>query len=76
MPDMDGVTVFFKLQENPATKGIKILFFTGKGDPQSIIFEANRRFAKESGTFNFIRKEIDLNDLAQKLTRIWEEIKG
>lgn len=75
MPEMDGVTVFFKLQENPATKGIKTLFFTGKGDPQSIIVAANRRFAQQSGAFDFVRKEIDLDELAKKLTSIWEGIK-
>ncbi|PIR44273.1 two-component system response regulator [Candidatus Wolfebacteria bacterium CG10_big_fil_rev_8_21_14_0_10_31_9] len=76
MPEMDGVSVFFKLQENPVTKGIKTLFFTGKGDPQSIIVEASRRFAQQSGAFDFVRKEIDLDDLVKKLSGIWNDIRG
>ena len=76
MPKMDGVSVFFKLQENPLTKGIRTLFFTGKGDPQSIIVDANRRFAQQSGAFDFVRKEIDLDELVRKLQSIWEDIKN
>ncbi len=67
MPEMDGVETFYKLQENPQTKNIKILFFTGKRGPTSVIIEANRRFGKEVGSFDYLRKEIDLDDLVKRL---------
>src|SRR6476661_4990459 len=30
MPDMDGITTFQKLQENPATQAIPVIFLTAK----------------------------------------------
>lgn len=75
MPGMDGVETLFKLKEENDTRGIKVFLFTGKGDPRTDIVELNRRFARESGAVDFIRKEIDLDELAAKLQKAVQEIK-
>lgn len=76
MPGIDGIKTFLDLKSDDRTKRIKIFLFTGKGDPRPEIVEINRRFAKESGAVDFIRKEINLDDLAAKLRKIIEDIKA
>jgi two-component system alkaline phosphatase synthesis response regulator PhoP len=75
MPKMDGVAVLLKLKSDERTRNIRIYLFTGKGDPRPEIVEINRRFAKESGAVDFIRKEIDLDELVAKLQNTIREIK-
>ncbi len=75
MPEMDGIEVLYKLREDNQTRNIKTFLFTGKGDPRPEIVEINRKFAYESGAADFIRKEIDLNDLVAKFRKTIEEIK-
>lgn len=75
MPEMDGGDVLYKLKGDEQTKNIKIFLFTGKGDARPEIVELNRKFARESGAVDFIRKEIDLNELVMKLRKAVEEIK-
>lgn len=67
MPEMDGVTALMKMKEDPETKDIKVVLFTGKGDPRPDITSVNQKFAQESGAVDFVRKEIDLNELVVKL---------
>ena len=74
MPEMDGVEVLFKLKSNKDTKNIKVFLFTGKGDPRPEILEINRKFALESGAVDFIRKEIELNELVVKLQKTITEM--
>jgi CheY-like chemotaxis protein len=75
MPKMDGTAVLLELKKDERTRNIKVYLFTGKGDPQPAIVEINRRFAKESGAVDFIRKEIDLDELVVKLQKTISEIK-
>lgn len=75
MPDMDGVEALFKLKSDQVTKDIKVFIFTGKGDPRPEIIEINRKFALESGAVDFIRKEIELNELATKLQKTITELR-
>ena len=69
MPKLDGVSALFKLKEDEKTKGIKVFLFTGKGDPRPDIVDVNKKFALESGAVDFIRKEVDLNELVQVLKK-------
>lgn len=69
MPEMDGVTALMKLKEDPETKDIRVVLFTGKGDPRPDITAVNQKFAAESGAVDFMRKEIDLNELITKLKK-------
>lgn len=70
MPTMDGTAAFFKIRENKDLDKTKIFFFTGKGDPREKIIEINRKFAKDSGAVDFLRKEIDLDELVKKLKQV------
>ncbi|MDP3015426.1 MAG: response regulator [bacterium] len=76
MPGMDGIEILLKLKENEKTKKIKVFLFTGEGDPRLDIVQVNRRFAMESGAVDFIRKEIDLNELVSKLQKTIQELKN
>ncbi len=75
MPKMDGAAALIKLKSDPDTKDIKVLLFTGKGDPRPEIVSVNKKFAIESGAVDFIRKEIDLDELVSFLNRSIKEIK-
>lgn len=75
MPGMDGVETLLKLKESPLTSKTKIFMFTGKGDPRADIVEVNRRFAQESGAVDFIRKEVDLDELTKRLKKTIEDLK-
>ncbi len=73
MPRMDGAAALFKIKEDEDLKDIKIFMFTGKGDPRPEFAEVNRKFARESGAVDFIRKESDLNELVAKLQHTVQE---
>jgi len=75
MPERDGIETLFKLKGDEDAKRIKVFLFTGKGDPRADIVELNRQFARESGAVDFIRKEIDLDELAAKLWKTIQELK-
>jgi len=75
MPKMDGVETLFKLKADERTKNIKVFFFTGKGDLREKIIEINKKFALESGATDYIRKEIDLDELVKKLWKTITELK-
>lgn len=75
MPDLDGVATLFKLKENEDTKHIRVFLYTGKGEDQKEIVELNRRFAKESGAVDFIRKEEDLDEVVAKINKAVDEDK-
>jgi len=72
---MDGVETLLKIKEYEYDKGSKIFLFTSKGDPRPEIVSLNRQFARESGAVDFIRKEIDLNELVAKLQKAIQELK-
>ncbi|MEK7573934.1 MAG: response regulator [Patescibacteria group bacterium] len=74
MPEMDGVEALLKLKGDENTKDIKVFIFTGKGDPRPEIVGVNRKFALESGAVDFIRKEIELNELVVKLQKTITEM--
>jgi len=75
MPKMDGVEALFKIKTDPTIRNTKVFLFTGKGDPREKVVEVNKKFAQESGAVDFIRKEINLNELVEKLRKTYEEIK-
>jgi two-component system phosphate regulon response regulator PhoB len=65
MPVMDGITAQSKLEENPVTKDIKVVFLTAFSDPMNP--EIDERSAKENGAFDFIKKGIGLDELVEKV---------
>lgn len=66
MPVMDGVEAALKLKEDPATKGVKIIFLSAFGD---IDKEVDRKVAKEIGALDFIKKGISLNELVAEVKK-------
>lgn len=66
MPVMDGVEAALKLKEDPATKGVKIVFLSAFGD---IDKEVDRKVAKEIGALDFIKKGISLNELVSEVRK-------
>lgn len=61
MPDMDGPTTFQKLQQNPATRDIPVLFLTAK------IQASDRHRYAEMGVQGVIAKPFDPMTLANQI---------
>lgn len=61
MPDMDGPTTFRRLQENPDTAGIPVIFLTAK------VQAADRRHFSDLGVAGVISKPFDPLTLAQEV---------
>jgi CheY-like chemotaxis protein len=61
MPDMDGITTFEKLQENPATQAIPVILLTAK------IQSSDRRRYAQIGTLGAIAKPFDPLKLAEQM---------
>ncbi len=61
MPDMDGMTTFQKLQENPATQAIPVILLTAK------IQSSDRRRYAQVGTIAAIAKPFNPLELAGQI---------
>ena len=61
MPEVDGIECCRQLRANPATRSIKIIMVTTKGNPGMV--EA----AFEAGCDDFVTKPLDKAELLQKL---------
>jgi CheY-like chemotaxis protein len=64
MPDMDGMTTFQKLQENPATQAIPVILLTAK------IQASDRRRYAQIGTLSAIAKPFDPLKLVEQITAV------
>ncbi|WP_138429179.1 PP2C family protein-serine/threonine phosphatase [Fodinibius saliphilus] len=67
MPEMDGLTLLQKLQENKSD-ALKTIIVSAYGDMKNI------RKAMNLGAFDFITKPIDFKDLDRTIRRCLEEI--
>jgi CheY-like chemotaxis protein len=61
MPDMDGMATFQKLQENPTTQAIPVIFLTAK------IQSSDRRRYTQIGTIAAIAKPFDPIELVEQV---------
>lgn len=68
MPDMDGPTTYRRLQEDPQTAGIPVIFLTAK------VQAADRRQFSDLGVAGVIAKPFDPLQLAQEVQGLlgWE----
>ncbi len=68
MPDMDGITTFQKLQENPATQAIPVILLTAK------VQSSDRRRYAQMGLMAAIAKPFSPLELAQQIATAlgWE----
>jgi CheY-like chemotaxis protein len=62
MPEMDGPSTFRKLQENPATRKIPVIFITAK------VQAADQRRFKDLGVTSVIAKPFDPVKLASQVS--------
>ena len=67
MPVMNGVEAFIKLKENPATKNIKVVFFTAFADLDKS--DVDVKYAKDIGAADFLRKGMDLNEFVSEIKK-------
>jgi CheY-like chemotaxis protein len=67
MPKMNGTDAVIKLKSNPATKDLNVMFLTDLGDSREEMQEINRKFAKELGAVDYLKKSIDLDLLLAKV---------
>lgn len=64
MPDMDGITTFQKLQENPATQAIPVILLTAK------LQASDRRHYVQMGLTAAIGKPFDPLELASQVSEV------
>ncbi len=64
MPEMDGLTTFEKLQENPVTKNIPVILLTAKAQP------AEKRHFTQLRVAGVITKPYDPFTLADEITQV------
>jgi CheY-like chemotaxis protein len=71
MPDMDGLTTFQKLQENPDTQAIPVLLLTAK------VQATDRQRYRDLGIREAIAKPFNPLELAQQIREAlgWEQAK-
>ncbi|MBI2033787.1 MAG: response regulator [Candidatus Liptonbacteria bacterium] len=67
MPKMNGAQVMMKLKEDPETKDIKVVFLTNFGDPRTEMEEIDRKFSRDLGAMDYLRKTSDLDEVVQKI---------
>ena len=66
MPDMDGLTTFRRMQEDPSHRDVPVVFMTAKVQPQEVAaFRA-------LGALDVIPKPFDPMTLAQTVRKIWD----
>ena len=68
MPGIDGPTLLRKMRENPATRGLPIVFVTAKASQREL---AELRALGAAGT---ISKPFAAKDLPGQLRAIWDEL--
>ncbi len=67
MPKMNGAQAVIKLKEDPETKDIKVVFLSNFGDPRTEMEEVDRKFSKDMGAMDYLRKTSDLDEVVQKI---------
>lgn len=67
MPEVDGLTAFHRLQENPNTKNIPVIFMTAKAQVHEV-----QNFSK-IGVIGIITKPFDPMQLCSNIEEIWEK---
>jgi len=71
MPGMSGVDAFMKLQADPKTKDIKVVFLSAFSDPTNPDIDA--RAAHELGAVDYLRKGLSLDEFTQKVKQYFEK---
>ena len=67
MPKMNGAQAVIKLKEDPETKDIKVIFLTNFGDLRTEMEEVDRKFSRDIGAVDYLRKTSDLDEIVRKI---------
>ena len=66
MPGLSGADTLLKIKEDPAMKGVKVVFLTNFGAPRAE-FSADEKFAKDLGAAGYLKKTDDLDAMVQNI---------
>ncbi len=70
MPDMDGLAVYTKMQENPELKGTPVILLTAKAQVADV------ENARELGITDYIIKPFEPLELGDKIKEVLNRLKG
>jgi CheY-like chemotaxis protein len=70
MPNVNGTEAVLDLKHTPATKDIKIAFFTNLLYPWPGVKKENDQMAQELGAIHFMKKSDELDDIVKKVKEI------
>ena len=72
MPGLNGVDTLSKIKSDPGFKNTKVAFLTNYGEPLPVkeLLENDKKFAKEIGAMDYIKKSDDLDDVVKHVKDI------
>ena len=70
MPDVNGTEAVVDIKKDPATKDVKIVFFSSMNHPWPGVKNSNPEFAKALGAVTFLQKGQDLDSIVKKLKEL------
>lgn len=70
MPKMSGMQVFSKMKGNAILSKLKVIFMTSYGEPEKEAAWLDKKFAKEIGALDYIKKGEDLNKVVEEVRNI------
>lgn len=73
MPTASGFDVAHQIEENADKDHGKVIFFTSLGDENPDVIENNRRFSRECGAADYLKKGTDLDKIANIIEEIAEK---
>ena len=56
MPEMNGIEAFLRIKEDPSLSHYNVLFMTNHTEPQAEMADIDKKFAKEIGAADFVKK--------------------
>lgn len=71
MPGMNGGETLFKIKADPGLKDLKVVFLTNYGEPMKEFAGIDKKFAKEIGALDYIRKTEDLDTIVEEIKNIF-----
>jgi len=70
MPVMNGAEALLEIQSDKDLAGLKVVFLTNYGGPTKESEEIDKKFSKEAGALDYIKKTDDLDSIAEEIKNI------
>ncbi len=67
MPGMNGIETLESIKGNPATKDIRVVFLTSFGESEKDMGILDKKFAREIGAIDYIRKTDDMDKIVEQI---------